>query len=297
MLVAELERDAAFARHFLGTLEFAYFSGASLPQEVLDRLQRVVGRRIVVGTAYAATETTAAVTMRTWASPQSACIGLPLPGCELKLVPDAAWPGRYELRVRGPAVFRRYLAHDAPSPGRDDDDFYRVGDAVRFVDPERPLAGPLFGGRLSEDFKLANGTWVRTAVLRQRLLEACAPLLREAVVFGEDQERVGALAWPDARACSELLGWPADADPGDIAGSARLAQAIALRLARANEGTTAATLRIERLGLETTPLSSQACEVTDKGSVNVRAVGERRAAAVAALFAQPAPERVIRAPG
>jgi feruloyl-CoA synthase len=297
MLVAELERDEAFARHFLDTLEFAYFSGASLPQDVHDRLQavaeRVVGRRIVVGTAYAATETTAAVMIRTWESERSACIGLPLPGCQLKLVPDAALPGRYELRVRGPNVFRRYLAQDVDSPGRDEEDFYRVGDAVRFLDAENPVAGLLFAGRLSEDFKLANGTWVRTAALRQRLLEACAPLLREAVVFGEGKECVAALAWPDTAACAHLLGSPPDA--AQLARDPRLLAEVASRLALANAGTGAASLRIDRIGLEVAPLAPQAYEVTEKGSVNVRAVGEQRAAAVAALFAQPVPPHVIRA--
>jgi feruloyl-CoA synthase len=294
MLVDELEKDEAFARHFLGALEFAYFSGASLPQDVHDRLQavalRVAGRRIVIGTAYAATETTAAVMIRTWASPQSACIGLPLPGCELKLVPDPALPGRYELRVRGPNVFRGYLAQDSASPGRDDEDYYCVGDAVRFAEPGDPAAGLLFAGRLSEDFKLANGTWVRTAALRQRLLDACAPLLHEVVVFGEGKDCVAALAWPDAAACREALGVPAGADPAPA-----LARELAIRLARANDGTTAASLRIDRIALETAPLSPQAYELTDKGSVNVRAVGERRKEAVAALFAQTLAAHVIRA--
>jgi feruloyl-CoA synthase len=297
MLVDELEKDEAFARHFLGPLEFAYFSGASLPQDVHDRLQRlalrVAGRRIVIGTAYAATETTAAVMIRSWESPQSACIGLPLPGCELKLVPDAALPGRYELRVRGPNVFRRYLAQDGVAPGRDDEDFYRVGDAVRFADPGEPLAGLLFAGRLSEDFKLASGTWVRSAALRQRLLAACAPLLHEAVVFGEGKECVAALAWPDAEGCHEALALPKSADAAMLARDPQLAKELATRLAKANDGMTAASLRIERMALEATPLSPQAYELTDKGSINVRAVGEQRSQAIAALFAHPVPPHVI----
>jgi feruloyl-CoA synthase len=296
MLAAELERDEDFARHFLGTLEFAYFSGASLPQEVHDRLQavaqRVVGRRIVIGTAYAATETTAAVMMRTWESARSACIGLPLPGNELKLVPDPQLPGRFELRVRGPGVFRAYLGQAGVSPGRDEEDFYAVGDAVRFVDPERPVEGLLFAGRLSEDFKLANGTWVRTAALRQRLLEACAPLLREAIVFGEGKSCASALAWPDVPACRETLGLAA-ADATSLVAEPLLAGALAQGLARMNGATTAASLRIDRLALEAVPLSPQAYELTDKGSVNVRAVAEHRAAAVAALHAEPAAAHVI----
>ena len=279
MLVEELERDEGFARHFLSNLEFAYFSGASLPQEVHDRFQQValrtVGRPVVIGTAYAATETTAAVMLRTWASEHSSCVGLPLPGCELKLVPDPTLPGRYELRVRGPNVFRRYLGQDVESPGRDEEDFYRGGDAVRFVDADEPAAGLQFGGRLSEDFKLANGTWVRTAALRQRLLDAGAPLVREAVVLGEGREWVGALVWV-------------------VSDSPGLRDQLATVLKKVNGDVTAASLRIARVVIESEPLSSAAYELTDKGSVNVRAVAERRGASVQALFDAAASGPVVR---
>jgi len=171
-----------------------------------------------------------------------------------------------------------------------------VGDAVRFVDPEQPHAGLLFAGRLSEDFKPANGTWVRTAAVRQRLLDACAPLLREAVVFGEGKECVAALAWPDPHACREVLGLPQGTDAAQLVHDPQLVKALAARLAQANGGTTAASLRIDRIALEAAPLSPQAYELTDKGSVNARAVGEQRSAAVAALFAHPVPPHVMAAP-
>ena len=288
MLAAELERDESFARHFLENLEFAYFAGASLPQEVHDRLQavaeRTVGRRFVIGTAYGSTETTAAVMMRTWESSNSACIGLPLPGCELKLIPDQNLPGRFELRVRGPNVFHRYLGNDSPSPERDDEDFYKLGDAVRFVDPARPAEGLLFAGRFSEDFKLANGTWVRTAALRQAVLTACAPLLREVVIFGEGRECVVALAWADAEACRLALGLPGPVDDCALASNAALRNALAKRLANLNRDVTGASMRVERIAVESVPLSAEAYELTDKGSINARAVGERRASAIEALY-------------
>lgn len=299
MLVSEMERDEAFARHMLRHLEFAYFSGASLPQDIDDRLQtiaqRVAGRRIVVGTAYAATETSAAVMIRTWEAANSSCIGLPLPGCALKLVPDAALPGRYELRVRGPNVFRRYLGQEAKDPGRDDEDFYRVGDAVRFVDPQRPERGLLFAGRFAEDFKLANGTWVRTAALRSKLLEVAAPLLREAVIVGEGRECVTAMCWLDREAARSELDLPRSLEAEALDRHPAVLGALSSRLAKANADTAAASLRIERVVLETEPLSQEAYELTDKGSVNARAVAERRAASVAALYAAPFAPHIIEA--
>lgn len=298
MLVSEMERDEAFARHMLGRLEFAYFSGASLPQDIDDRLQRlaqrVAGRRIVIGTAYAATETTAAVMIRTWEAASSSCIGLPLPGCELKLVPDAAWPGRYELRVRGPNVFRGYLGQPDANPGRDEEDFFCVGDAVRFVDAEQPAQGLLFAGRFAEDFKLANGTWVRTAALRQKLLQACAPLLREAVIVGEGRECVVALAWLDHEAARAALDLQAFVEPASLETHPAVLHALAERLAQANGVLTASSLRLERLTLETTPLSQEAYELTDKGSVNARAVAQRRSESVATLYATPYAPHVVQ---
>jgi feruloyl-CoA synthase len=260
MLAAELERDDAFAAHFLGKLEF------------------------VIGTAYGSTETTAAVMMRTWASAESASIGLPLPACELKLIPDPNLPGRYELRVQGPHLFRKYLGREGDSPERDEEDFYRVGDAVRFVEPGNPMAGLLFAGRFSDDFKLANGTWVRTGALRQSLLRRCSPVLREAVIFGDGRDCVVALAWLDARACASMLGLPGDADERLMAHHPALQQWLAQQLAQLNEGVSGASLRIEQVGIETTPLSGEAYELTDKGSINARAVADRRAGAIGNLY-------------
>ena len=301
MLVDALERDAGFARHFLGTLEFAYFSGAALPQDVHDRFQRVaertVGRRVVIGTAYAATETTAAVAMRTWEAANAACIGLPLPGCELKLVPDPAMPGRYELRVRGPNVFREYVGRPGLAAASfDDEGYYRPGDAVRFVDEHSPTAGLLFGGRFAEDFKLSNGTWVRSAALRARLLECAAPLVKDAVVVGEGQAHVGALAWLDGEACRRTLGLPGAVDDAHLSSHPAVRRALGEALGKANGARDGASMRIERLGIETAPPSLEGYELTDKGSLNARAVCERRPAAIAALFAETAAPSIVAAP-
>jgi feruloyl-CoA synthase len=298
MLVDEFERDPAFAEHMLGRLEYAYFSGAGLSSDVHERFQqaalRAVGRRIVVGTAYAATETTAAVTARTWAADETACIGVPLPGCELKLVPDMV-PHRYELRVRAPTVMTRYLrSPGASAEAFDDEGFYRLGDAVRFVDPCAPASGLLFDGRFAEDFKLGNGSWVRTGALRSRLLGACAPWLREVVIAGEGRERVGAMGWLDAAACRSALRLGVEVEDVALMRHPLVTAALARRLAVCNEGQTAATSRIEALLLLDEPPSLETYELTDKGSINQRAVTQRRAAAVAQLFASPLGAHLIR---
>ncbi|MES2185751.1 MAG: AMP-binding protein [Pseudomonadota bacterium] len=298
LLVAEMERDPAFARHVLGRMEFAYFAGATLPADTHERFQRVaeqaVGRRIAIGTAYAATETTAAVLMRTWETENPSCIGVPLPGCEVKLIPDPALPGRYEMRVRGPHVSGTYLhAAQASADACDEQGFYRLGDAARFVDAENPVAGLLFAGRFAEDFKLGSGTWVRTGVLRQKLLDAGAPLLREAVIVGEGRADVAALGWVDVAACRQLAGLEAGLDDAAVTHHPAVRALAVEALARLNAGKTAASMRVERLLLQAEPPSLDAYELTDKGSVNQRAVMQRRTAEVDKLYAMPPAAAVL----
>lgn len=298
MLVEELERDPEFARHALGRLEFAYFAGAMLSKDTHERFQRVaervLGHRIAIGTAYAATETTSAVLMRTWETSDTACIGVPLPGCEIKLVPDADQPGRYEMRVKGPHVSGRYAQPVQPEGVRDEEGFYCLGDAARFMDPERPAAGLLFGGRLAEDFKLGNGTWVRTSAVRQNLLAACAPLLREAVIVGDGRAEVAALCWLDATACRELFSGSADLSEEELAKHPLIRARLTEMLVAGNLRNPASSRRVGRLLLQIEPPSLDTYELTDKGSVNQRAVMWHRAAAVDALYAASSPSEVLR---
>lgn len=300
MLVAEMERDPAFAKHVLGEMEFAYFSGAAMPASMYERFQQValdaVGRRIVIGTAYAATETTAAVLIRTWESENPSCIGVPLPGCEVKLIPDPGMPGRYEMRSRGPHISGKYLkAPGASAAARDEEGYYRLGDAARFVDPERPNAGLLFGGRFAEDFKLGSGTWVRTADLRSKLLAASASLLREAVIVGEGREEVTALAWLDIEASRLAAGLDAALDEAAVASHPAVRVLLENALDRLNDGKAASSLRVERMMLQTEPLSLDSYELTDKGSVNQRAVMQHRSAEIEKLYLPTPPAEVLAA--
>lgn len=298
MLIAALERDEAFAQHFFSKLTYAYYGGAVLSRELYDRFQavsiRTTGHRTVLTSVFGATETAGPAVTQYWAVDDVGCIGLPLPGVELKLVEDSALPGRYEMRIRGGNIVREYL--NAPAQSRqafDEDGFYQLGDAVRFVDPQRPELGLRFAGRFAEDFKLANGTWVRTAALRTRLLDACRPLLKEAVIACDGENTIGALAWPDLDACRELLGAAADAPLEQLRSDPTLIAELARRLEQVNAGQAGASMRIERVGLLTEPPSMQAYEVTDKGNLNQRAVIERRASDVNALFREPYPGHVV----
>lgn len=298
MLIDALERDATFAAHFFSRLTYVYYGGAVLSRDIYDRFQaiavRTTGNRIVLTSVFGATESSGPAVTQYWAVDDVGCIGLPLSDIELKLLEDPNLPGRYEMRIRGPNITRGYLnAPEQTASSFDDEGFYVLGDAVRFVDAERPIAGLRFAGRFAEDFKLANGTWVRTAALRARLIDACSPLLKEAVIACDGDNTIGTLVWPDVAGCRQALPELGNVAVDDLPTHPLLLAELERRLAVANEGQKGSSMRIARLVLLAEPPSMQHYELTDKGSVNQRAVIERRAEAVAALFSQPQAAHVV----
>ena len=297
-LADAMERDPALARSlFARVVNFGY-GGASLPADVWRRVdavaQATIGERIVFCTGLASTETTGLGTFRSWPSEDIGNIGLPVWGVEVKLVPLDGGDGRYEIRMRGDHVFSGYLQRpDLTAAAFDEEGFFLLGDAVRLADPADPGQGLRFAGRVVEDFKLINGTWVRTGAVRLALLAQCAPLLTDAVICGHDQGYVAALAWPDINACRrlapELATLPVDA----LVAHPRVVQALQERLGAQRGG--GASLRVERLMLMAEPPSMDANEIADKGYVNQVATRARRAHLVEALYRAAPADHVARA--
>src|SRR5262245_44469903 len=189
--VPALEAGPAFAARFFSRLRLMFNAGSALPGALRERLgeltRRTTGRAIPVTGAWGATETAPAVTAAHFEYADARCIGVPLPGAELKLVPAE---GAYEIRVKGPNVTPGYFARpDLTAAAFDGEGFYQTGDAVAFADPRDPNAGLVFRGRIAEDFKLATGTFVRVGALRSALL-SCARVLSDAVITGEDRKSV-----------------------------------------------------------------------------------------------------------
>jgi feruloyl-CoA synthase len=284
MLAAELERDPQLSKSvFARVINFGY-GGASLPKDVNERIQRVaertVGERIVFATGLASTETTGVGTYRTWASDDLGNIGAPAPGTELKLAPLEG--DRYEIRVRGAHNFAGYVARpDLTEAAFDDEGFFKLGDAVRLVDPADPTQGMRFDGRVAEDFKLVNGAWVRTGSVRLGLIERCAPLITDAVICGHDQTYIAALAWPNVAACQRLMPELAGLGAAELATHPLLVDALRQRL---RKDAASASLRVERLLLIAGPPSMDANEIADKGYVNQATTRSRRAHLVDELF-------------
>ena len=289
MLADAMERDVELRRSFFKNLRSMGYGGATLSNDVYDRLQALAiaetGQRIALTTMYGATETQG-VTVTHWATERVGLIGLPVPGMTIKLVPNGS---KLEVRVQGPTVTSGYLRDpERTAAAFDDEGFYKLGDAARFVDDADPAQGLVFDGRVTEDFKLDSGTWVSVGTLRPDIVAACSPYLMDAVVTGQDQPFAGALLWPSAAGLKAL---DTDGRPGDAL--AKLRAVLADRLATFNAQAGGSSRRIARFLLLTEPPSIDAGEITDKGYVNQRATLERRAAQVAALYAEPPGDGVV----
>ncbi|MBL8353169.1 MAG: feruloyl-CoA synthase [Burkholderiaceae bacterium] len=285
MLLPYLEQDEGFARDFFVRLEAVFYAGAALPQSLWQRLEGVVqrvrgegGRRVWFTSAWGATETAPAITSVYWPIERAGCIGGPLPGAEIKFVPNA---GKLEMRVRGPNVFPGYRnAPELSAKAFDADGFYLIGDAGRLVDEADPSQGVAFDGRVAEDFKLMSGTWVSVGTLRLRAVTALTPLAADVVVTGHDREEVGLLVFPS----------PAARELSAEALAERLRAAL---LAMRHEGGGSSQSPTRARMLDEAP-SVDAGEITDKGYVNQRAVLQRRAAEVIALYSNVPDPRTVR---
>jgi feruloyl-CoA synthase len=293
MLVPHLEQDPGLARHFFSRLRLLFYAAAALPQTLWDRLERLVEQYsdhpVPFTSSWGTTETAPAATSAHWTGSRCGCIGVPLPGVTLKLVPEG---DKREIRLKGPNITPGYLDRpDATAAAFDDDGFYRTGDAVMFADESNPDQGLMFDGRIAEDFKLATGTWVSVATVRGALVSA-ARVLTDAVIAGHDRAEVTALAWLHPAEARKLCGLGPDDDlPLDHPG---LRSHLADTLATLAEGAGSAGC-VARLLLCAEPPDLDAGEITDKGYLNQRVVLHRRADLVERLYA-PAHDRDVIAP-
>ncbi|RVT50182.1 feruloyl-CoA synthase [Rubrivivax albus] len=273
LLLPILEADDAMARRFFERLRVVFYAGAALPQATWDRLQalarKVRGSEIWLTTSWGSTETSPAITSAHWRLEKAGVIGLPLPGTELKFIPNG---GKLEMRVRGVNIFPGY--RDAPeltAKAFDAEGYYCIGDAGLLADGAHPEQGVVFDGRVAEDFKLTTGTWVSVGTLRVRVVSALAPYAQDVVITGHDRDEVGVLVFPSPAA--------AQLSPEALADTV----ATALRGMKAAGGGSSQVPTRALILAE--PPSTDAGEITDKGYINQRAVLARRAEQVQQLYA------------
>jgi len=272
LLMPFLESDAALRRSFFRDLDIVFYAGAAQPQNLWERFERLAiaekGGRLAMLSAWGSTETAPLATQVHYPIRRAGVLGLPVAGCELKLVPSGS---KLEVRVKGPNVTPGYWKReDLTRAAFDDEGYYCIGDAVKFADPADPAQGLVFDGRVAEDFKLSTGTWVSVGTVRVNLIAAGNPIIQDAVITGHDRNEIGALVFlsPAAK----------DMTPEAIRSGLR-------RALSAMAGSGGSSMHPARLLVMDSPPSIDAGEITDKGYINQRAVLENRAALVARLHA------------
>jgi len=296
MLLPYLRDDRALRETFFSRLKVLFYAGAGLAQHVIDGFTELAvqttGERILFMSSLGSTETAPAALSCNWQSERAGNIGLPLPGVTLKLIPR---DGKLEARLKGDNIMPGYWrAPDLTAAAFDDEGFYKIGDALKFADPDDPAKGMLFDGRLAEDFKLATGTWVSVGPLRAAFIAHCAPLVRDVVLAGAERDAITALIFPDVEACRALApDLAADAPLARLLAEGGVRSAFSRKLDSSAAASTGTSGRIMRAVLLAEPASLDIGEVTDKGSINQRAVLAHRAGLVEALYADPPPPHVI----
>jgi feruloyl-CoA synthase len=294
MLVEEMRRDGRLRERFFSRLRLIFPAGAALPRPVQDAVEemslQVSGRKVLLTMGLGMTETAPfaiSAHLPTW---QAGVIGLPAPGVEVKLAPVG---GKLEVRYRGPSITPGYWRQpELSGEAFDDEGYFRSGDAATFIDAAHPELGLRFDGRIAEDFKLSSGTWVNVGAMRAMVLAAGTPYLHDVVFAGHDRDELGMLVFLSAvarRLCPHL---DADAPYHEVASDARVQVWLHELLDQLAVRASGSSQRIARALILDQPPSISAGEITDKGTINQRAVLQCRQVAVELLYSSGRDDRV-----
>ncbi len=286
MLADAMEADAALARNFFKDLKMLMYAGAGMAAHTWDQLRaiayRTVGERILLCSGLGATETGPFATFCTEEQDLPGNIGIPVKGVTLKLVPVG---DKLEARFKGPNVTPGYWrAPELTETAFDEEGFYRIGDALRYADPKDPGKGFFFDGRTAENFKLQTGTWVAVGAVRTALVDAMGGLIHDAVITGENQEMLGAIMVPYRPAIEKLVPNGQAMREAELLSQPEVREKIETLLAVHAKAATGSASRVLRAAFIDGPLNPDRGEVTDKGSLNQRAVRENRVHLVDAIY-------------
>ncbi|MES1146959.1 MAG: feruloyl-CoA synthase [Solimonas sp.] len=295
MLVHAMREDAALRHSFYKNLRAYFFAAASMSQHTWDELDALsmqeLGFKLPMLSGLGATETGPSVTFTTPAASRAGVIGLPAAGNVVKLAPVG---DKLEMRARGDNVTPGYWrSPELTAAAFDDEGFYKLGDAVRLIDPVDPTRGLRFDGRIAEDFKLATGTWVSVGPLRAELLMAFAPYLQDVVIAGLDRDYLTILMIPDVAACVSAVQREASCGYDELVNNLKLRELLRERLVAHALRHASSSTCVLRAMLLPSPPKLDIGEITDKGSINQRAVLKYRAECVEMLYQDSPPEHVI----
>ncbi|CAM5181158.1 2-succinylbenzoate--CoA ligase [Castellaniella denitrificans] len=296
LLVVALRADDDLRMKFFSRLQVIFYAAAALPQHLFDAINRLseqtLGYRVPLVSGWGATETAPVCTDSHFAPERSGVIGIPVPGVELKLLPSA---GKLEVRVRGANVMPGYWKQpDLTAAAFDEEGFYKIGDAVDFVESDKPEKGLMFDGRVGEDFKLDTGTWVHVGSLRMKGIDALQPVAQDIVVTGHNRSEIGFLIFPNVPALRKLsANLPPDTPVEALLRQSAVRAIVARGLARLKKEGGGSANFAARAMLMAEPPSIDAGEITDKAYINQRKVLTRRADFVLRLHADQPDDDVI----
>ncbi len=295
LILPFLEKEEGFRNNFFSRLNGIFYTAASLPEAVFKAYRNLseitIGKRIFTVSALGATETGPAVTICNWDTPQLGAIGLPIPGVKAKLIPNR---GKLEIRVKSPSIIPGYWKQpEKTAEAFDEDGWYKMGDAVCFIDSDNPSEGLLFDGRVVEDFKLSTGTWVNVALLRISATDIFASLISQVLVCGHSRDEIGLVVFPDFEYCRQLAKLPQEASVNEILSAKMIQTSFQQRLDLICAQGTGSSNRIARIILTDKPPSD--IEVTDKNTLSTNVALECRAEEIERLYSGEKLEFVFNA--
>jgi feruloyl-CoA synthase len=287
MLVPYLEKEPALREKFFKNLNIIFYAGASLAQPIWTRLEELaletIGVKIPIITGLGCTEAGPSAMFANWGGAFSGLLGVPVAGMQVKLVPDG---DKMEARYKAPNVTKGYWRNqEETDKAFDGDGYYKTGDAVKFLDENNPDKGLVFDGRIAEDFKLSSGTWVNVGVLKAKVISTGSPIIQDVVLTGLDKDFVGAILFLNTEACHQLAGKIQNMSDSEVLTQEIVIDFVNNWLVGFNKTATGSSTVIKKYTIAFDPPSIDLGEITDKGSLNQRAVLKHRAALANSLYA------------
>jgi feruloyl-CoA synthase len=284
MLLPYLEKDSNLREIFFKNLRFFFYAGASLAQPLWDKFQKLsletTGKIVPIVTGLGCTEAGPSAMFSTGINGFSGLLGVPVAGMEVKLVADG---DKLEARYKAPNVFPGYWRNEeATAAAFDEEGYYKTGDAVKFLDEQNPDAGLVFDGRIAEDFKLSTGTWVSVGVLKAKVLSAGSPIVQDVVIAGLDRDYVSVILFLNADACKVLVNEELENDA--FHNHKLVHDFLKNAFEILNKNATGSSTRIEKYVIAIAPPNIDLGEITDKGSLNQRAVLKHRAELIDEMY-------------